>query len=100
MQRILVGVLLAALMSVGGAAPGSAAEPKLRLGSSGAAVRVLQQSLAVKGFDPGPVDGRFGPRTRRAVVAYQRANRLTVDGIVGPQTWGRLKAVTAPSATP
>ncbi len=36
------------------------------------------------------VDGQYGPRTRAAVKAYQRDRGLTVDGLVGPDTWGDL----------
>jgi peptidoglycan hydrolase-like protein with peptidoglycan-binding domain len=54
-------------------------------------VSELQRLLAAKGFDPGPVDGIFGPRTAAAVKAYQRSRRLVVDGVVGPKTWGALR---------
>lgn len=53
-------------------------------------VRCLQQTLNDQGYNSGPVDGWFGPVTRGAVVAYQTANGLVVDGIVGPQTGGAL----------
>jgi hypothetical protein len=76
-----------------------AGEPTLRQGARGPSVQVLQQALKDHGFDPGPVDGQFGPHTRAAVVAYQQAEGLTVDGIVGPQTWGSLRGV-APVQTP
>ena len=59
-------------------------------------VRCLQQSLNAKGFNSGPVDGWFGPVTRGAVVAYQSANGLVVDGVVGPQTAGALGVWSAP----
>ena len=41
-------------------------------------------------FDPGPIDGLGGRRTRDAVVAFQSANHLAADAIVGPLTWGKL----------
>ncbi len=53
-------------------------------------VRALQRSLAREGFSPGRVDGRYGPRTERAVARYQAAHGLTVDGIAGPITLARL----------
>lgn len=44
---------------------------------------MILQSL---GYDPGPIDGIFGPRTKNAVMRFQRDNGLKVDGIVGPET--------------
>ncbi|HCF62627.1 MAG TPA: hypothetical protein DFS52_32145 [Myxococcales bacterium] len=70
-------------------------DPLLKKGSRGSSVSDLQRLLKQAGFDPGPVDGAFGPRTREAVLAFQRNRGLLVDGIVGPQTWGALRA-TAP----
>lgn len=49
----------------------------LRLGDTGPAVAELQELLRANGFDPGPVDGIFGPRTEAAVVAAQRHYGLT-----------------------
>lgn len=59
-------------------------------GSSGQEVRMLQEKLKQAGFDPGPVDGVFGPKTQAAVQDFQRKKELEADGIVGPKTWGRL----------
>lgn len=63
----------------------------LAQGSRGAEVAELQRSLRAAGFDPGPVDGVFGPRTAAAVRAFQRARGLQVDGIVGPATRAALR---------
>ena len=62
----------------------------LRINSSGSDVSRLQQALVERGFDPRGVDGAFGNNTRAAVVAFQRAQGITVDGIVGPDTASRL----------
>ena len=46
-------------------------------------------------FDPGPIDGVGGARTRAAVVAFQSANGLAADAVVGPATWRALIAFAA-----
>ena len=74
----------------------SASRPVLRRGATGSAVRDLQARLRANGFDPGPIDGIFGPLTESATMSYQRAHHLIVDGIVGAQTWSALD--TAPQA--
>ena len=43
-------------------------------------------------WDPGPIDGVGGPRTKAAVIAFQGANSLAPDAIVGPLTWAELIA--------
>jgi lysozyme len=68
----------------------SASYPVLREGATGAAVVTLQDDLTSKGFSPGASDGDFGPHTLAEVKAFQSANSLTVDGIVGPLTWAAL----------
>jgi len=64
----------------------------LRKGSSGAAVRELQQALNLRGAGL-VVDGDFGSKTEAAVKNFQSTWGLTVDGIVGPQTKTKLFAV-------
>ena len=46
----------------------------------------IQQALAARGFNPGEIDGDFGPVTQAAVAAFQEAEGLVVDGEVGPDT--------------
>lgn len=69
---------------------GSGSHSILRQGARGTEVVALQTALARKGYAPGPIDGIFGVGTRAAVVAFQRANGLVPDGIVGPLTWAAL----------
>lgn len=64
----------------------------LKKGSHGNAVTALQKGLAKYGApgsatDPGGSDGVFGPKTEKAVKAYQHERGVTADGIVGDATW-------------
>lgn len=68
--------------------------PMLYRGCTGDAVKTLQEKLNAKGFDSGNVDGIFGAKTYAAVTAFQKANGLGVDGIVGKLTWGKLYGVS------
>ena len=51
----------------------------------------IQQALKNAGLYEGEIDGKIGPKTKKAIEAFQVKNNLKVDGKVGPQTWGRLK---------
>jgi len=62
----------------------------LSSGSSGDAVTALQRKLYAMGFNPGAIDGIFGPRTDQAVRRYQEQKGLQVDGIAGPETFTSL----------
>jgi peptidoglycan hydrolase-like protein with peptidoglycan-binding domain len=67
--------------------------PTLRRGSQGRDVRRLQRLFVMmKTLGVGDIDGVFGPRTERAVRDFQQDEGLTVDGIVGQQTWHALPA--------
>ncbi len=65
----------------------------IRYGSSGADVKKLQEKLNSAGYKL-DVDGQFGSKTQSAVRDYQSKNGLTVDGIVGTNTWGSLTGGT------
>lgn len=66
--------------------------PQLSKGDKGDRVRVMQELLRGKGYDLGTygADGDFGTMTHRRVVAFQVANGLAADGIVGKNTWRKL----------
>ncbi|MFD9428114.1 MULTISPECIES: peptidoglycan-binding protein [unclassified Streptomyces] len=69
-------------------------------GSTGAQVTAVQKLLKEQGYEPGAVDGNFGPATKSAVQAFQGARKLTADGAVGPRTWtALLSAGTTPTLT-
>jgi N-acetylmuramoyl-L-alanine amidase len=53
-------------------------------------VRAIQKALQQAGFDPGAIDGAFGPHTASAVLAFQLSNQLQPDGEVGPETAASL----------
>jgi putative chitinase len=65
----------------------------LKNGSKGEDVKKLQEKLGVEAI------GTFGPKTEAAVKAWQKANGLKDDGVVGDATWSKLFGETAPEAT-
>jgi peptidoglycan hydrolase-like protein with peptidoglycan-binding domain len=68
----------------------------LQLGDRGSQVSALQESLTAAGFASGD-DGIFDQATQKAVMRFQQAKGLTVDGIVGPQTLAELPAIGGPT---
>ncbi|NYD78780.1 peptidoglycan-binding protein [Arthrobacter cupressi] len=62
-----------------------------RDGGKGQAVFGLQHCASVKGFRTAQ-DGLFGPKTKTAIVSFQRSRGLVADGVVGPRTWAALVA--------
>src|SRR5512132_589101 len=62
----------------------------LKEGCAGQAVAKLQARLKKVGFNPGRIDGDFGPATKAALIGFQKSAGLLADGIAGPRT---LKAL-------
>lgn len=69
--------------------------PLVKSGSKGVYVAILQDALNIVGFGTGAIDGIFGPKTKNAVIRYQKARGLSPDGIVGCNTWRKLTAEVA-----
>jgi hypothetical protein len=61
--------------------------PTTMYGDRGSFVAEVQTCLEL------PVDSNFGRQTERAVQTFQTAQQLTVDGIVGPQTWAKFEEI-------
>lgn len=75
----------------------------LTVGAKGDEVTRVQQRLKDLGYLDGKVDGQYGGGTKRAVIAFQRANGLTTDGVAGQETQDRLfaeDAIAAPDDSP
>lgn len=70
--------------------------PTLRKGSKGQYVTMLQTKLLNKGYalPRYGADGDYGTETLNAVKSFQKANRLTADGVVGEKTWKALNDAT------
>jgi N-acetyl-anhydromuramyl-L-alanine amidase AmpD len=60
----------------------------------------IQSALSKLGFAPGAIDGQWGPKTRKALTAFQRAKGLGPDGIVGPETIRALQAALGDGKPP
>ncbi|WP_143517592.1 L,D-transpeptidase family protein [Pseudonocardia sp. MH-G8] len=72
-------------------------EPQsLRLNDEGPRVLEIQQRLSELGYWLGKIDGHYGQLTRQAVMAFQKAEDLTRDGVAGPITREKLPAASRP----
>ena len=67
----------------------------LKKGDNNENVKLMQQKLGIE-----PAVTNFGPKTEAAVKAWQAANGLTADGIVGPATWAKIMGEGTPVPAP
>jgi len=80
------------------AASTDVAEPAMAPAASDVAVpgkptpKLIQQALKNAGLYDGKVDGTIGPKTKKAIEAFQSQNGLKADGKVGRKTWKALSA--------
>ncbi|KGK86650.1 hydrolase [Desulfosporosinus sp. HMP52] len=107
---ILVFFLICLMFSLPTTAMATLGDVLLKVGSKGPDVVELQTKLNYVGYNVGKADGVFGSLTQQGVINFQRANKLTVDGLVGPITAKTLnnvylkkqqtQAQTSPTQTP
>lgn len=90
--------LLAMAIALGLCLSPALADIVLEVGSSGANVTKVQNRLIQYGYMTGSADGKYGEKTRDAVILFQKRNGLTVDGRVGKATAATL-GVTLTSST-
>ena len=83
MRRLAVACIAASACGLG-LAPGARA--------ASAQVAALQIGVRAEGFDPGPIDGIVGPRTRAAVASFQRRHHLRANGVLDRRTRRALGA--------
>ena len=53
-------------------------------------LKQIQRALKSAGFYQGPIDGKIGPKTKTAIIKFQKANGLKADGVVGKRTSAEL----------
>ena len=60
----------------------------------------IQTVLKNAGFYAGNIDGKIGPKSKKAIEDFQKANGLKVDGKVGAKTWEAMSKYTGVTAAP
>jgi peptidoglycan hydrolase-like protein with peptidoglycan-binding domain len=60
----------------------------------------VQTALKNAGFYAGNIDGKIGPKSKKAIEDFQKANGLKVDGKVGPKTWEAMSKSSSVAAKP
>jgi len=60
----------------------------------------IQTALKNAGFYAGNIDGKIGPKSKKAIEDFQQANGLKVDGKVGPKTWEAMSKHSSAASEP
>ncbi|GEL07648.1 NlpC/P60 family protein [Salisediminibacterium halotolerans] len=100
MKKMVVGLAftfgLMAAPNLGEAA--LSADTILNTGATGDDVRTVQEEMSDATSHSLTIDGIYGPKTREAVLTFQRDNGLQVDGIVGPETISAMSGTSSSSS--
>ncbi len=97
---IITIVLYAVLIMSVSSQAASLGSRVLYFGQQGSDVRELQIKLSHWGYNLGVADGDYGKQTERAVIQFQKDQKLRIDGYVGPETINRLLGRTTISYQP
>lgn len=76
--------------------PSGFADRRLGRPSRGEEVTWVEQRLSDLGYRPGPIDGLYDDRTRHAVIAFEKWEGMSRDGVVGEEVWWRLLGAERP----
>ena len=77
------------------AAPVVSESPKTTVSKDAKRDKDIQTALFNAGFYTGAIDGKIGPKTKKAIEEFQGAKALKVDGKVGSKTWAELEKYLA-----
>lgn len=92
---LAIGIILSLILS--SAAFAALGDHILGRGAKGPEVKEMQTLLARLGYQVGPLDGKFGPKTEKAVRLFQQEHGLKVDGVAGAKTIAELKRLNGES---
>ncbi len=76
--------------------PSGFADRRLGRPSRGEEVTWVEQRLSDLGYRPGPIDGLYDDRTRHAIIAFEKWEGMSRDGVVGEEVWWRLLGAERP----
>jgi len=103
-NKLWIVIIAVCVLGTGVLAPAASAAKGgvrvLQAGMTGEDIKQVQAQLIQQGYNPGDADGIFGEVTQSAVIAFQQANKLSVDGIVGTDTFNALRGKTGTVTKP
>jgi len=88
-KKFIDPMILVKKVLTAGSVAGNPRPATVRPGMKGSTVKRMQVRLRAKGYKI-TADGIYGRKTLAAVKAFQKKNKLVIDGIVGPKTWAKL----------
>ncbi len=100
MNKRILSLIAALLMLLNAASAMAASYQTLEYGDKGSDVRQMQEALIALGYLDDKADGKFGKNTKAAVIAFQQANGLVVDGKAGSKTLTLLYSLYGGASAP